>query len=63
MVASNLPRAEAEKASMGSRQPPGRFVSADRIGDLVAFLCGRRHDRRGHFNRRWLERSVVFFAY
>ncbi|MFI5031704.1 MAG: 3-hydroxybutyrate dehydrogenase [Reyranellales bacterium] len=40
MATSNLPRAEAEKAFMGSRQPSGRFVSADRIGGLVAFLCG-----------------------
>jgi 3-hydroxybutyrate dehydrogenase len=37
---SNLPRAEAEKAFMGSRQPSGRFVSPDRIAGLVAFLCG-----------------------
>jgi 3-hydroxybutyrate dehydrogenase len=40
MATSNLPCAEAEKAFMGSRQPSGRFVSADRIGGLVAFLCG-----------------------
>jgi 3-hydroxybutyrate dehydrogenase len=40
MAKENLSRAEAEKAFMGSRQPSGRFVSADRIGGLVAFLCG-----------------------
>jgi 3-hydroxybutyrate dehydrogenase len=40
MAKEKLPRAEAEKAFMGSRQPSGRFVSADRIGGLVAFLCG-----------------------
>jgi 3-hydroxybutyrate dehydrogenase len=40
MATSNLPRAEAEKAFMGSRQPSGRFVSPDRIAGLVAFLCG-----------------------
>ena len=40
MAKANLPRAEAEKAFMGSRQPSGRFVSPDRIADLVAFLCG-----------------------
>jgi 3-hydroxybutyrate dehydrogenase len=40
MAKENLPRAEAEKAFMGSRQPSGRFVAADRIGGLVAFLCG-----------------------
>ena len=40
MAKENLPRAEAEKVFMGSRQPSGRFVAADRIGGLVAFLCG-----------------------
>ena len=40
MATSNLSRAEAEKAFMGSRQPSGRFVSPDRIAGLVAFLCG-----------------------
>jgi 3-hydroxybutyrate dehydrogenase len=40
MAKENLPRAEAEKAFMGSRQPSGRFVSPDRIAGLVAFLCG-----------------------
>jgi 3-hydroxybutyrate dehydrogenase len=40
MATANLPRAEAEKAFMGSRQPSGRFVSPDRIAGLVAFLCG-----------------------
>ncbi|MBN9088784.1 MAG: SDR family oxidoreductase [Reyranella sp.] len=40
MAKEKLPRAEAEKLFMGSRQPSGRFVAADRIGGLVAFLCG-----------------------
>jgi 3-hydroxybutyrate dehydrogenase len=40
MAREKLTRAEAEKAFMGSRQPSGRFVAADRIGGLVAFLCG-----------------------
>jgi 3-hydroxybutyrate dehydrogenase len=40
MATSNLPRDEAEKAFMGSRQPSGRFVSPDRIAGFVAFLCG-----------------------
>ena len=40
MAKENLPRDEAEKAFMGSRQPSGRFVAAERIGGLVTFLCG-----------------------
>ena len=40
MAKENLPRAEAEKAFMGSRQPSGRFVAAERVGGLVTFLCG-----------------------
>jgi len=40
MAKSNLPRAEAEKEFMGSRQPSGRFVAPERIAGLVAFLCG-----------------------
>ena len=40
MAESNLPRAEAEKEFMGSRQPSGRFVAPERIAGLVAFLCG-----------------------
>jgi len=39
MAKENLPRAEAEKAFMGSRQPSGRFVAPERIAGLVAFLC------------------------
>jgi len=40
MAKENLPRDEAVKAFMGSRQPSGRFVSPERVAGLVAFLCG-----------------------
>jgi 3-hydroxybutyrate dehydrogenase len=40
MAREKLPRAEAEKAFMGSRQPSGRFVASERIAGLAAFLCG-----------------------
>lgn len=40
MARENLPHDEAVKAFMGSRQPSGRFVSAERVAGLVAFLCG-----------------------
>ena len=63
MAKENLPRDEAEKAFMGSRQPSGRFVSPERVAGLVAFLCGPDGADTtgvGHFHRRRLERSVVF---
>jgi 3-hydroxybutyrate dehydrogenase len=40
MARENLPRADAEKAFMGSRQPSGRFVAPERVAGLIAFLCG-----------------------
>ena len=40
MAREKLPRDEAVKAFMGSRQPSGRFVSPERVAGLVAFLCG-----------------------
>lgn len=40
MAKEKLPRAEAERAFMGTRQPSGRFVAPERVAGLVAFLCG-----------------------
>jgi 3-hydroxybutyrate dehydrogenase len=40
MAKEKLPREEAEKAFMGSRQPSGRFVAPERVAGLIAFLCG-----------------------
>lgn len=40
MTRENLPRDEAVKAFMGTRQPSGRFVAPERVAGLVAFLCG-----------------------
>jgi 3-hydroxybutyrate dehydrogenase len=40
MAKEKLPRDEAVKSFMGSRQPSGRFVSPERVAGLVAFLCG-----------------------
>lgn len=36
----NLPREQAVKAFMGTRQPSGRFVTPERVAGTVAFLCG-----------------------
>ena len=40
MAKEKLPREQAERAFMGSRQPSGRFVAPDRVAGLIAFLCG-----------------------
>lgn len=40
MQREKLPREEAVKAFMASRQPSGRFVEPDRVAGLAAFLCG-----------------------
>ncbi len=40
MERERLPREQAVKAFMASRQPSGRFVEPDRVAGLVAFLCG-----------------------
>ena len=40
MASEGLPREQAVRAFMGSRQPSGRFVSPERVAGLVAFLCG-----------------------
>jgi 3-hydroxybutyrate dehydrogenase len=37
---SGLSRGEAERAFLASRQPSGRFVAPERVGALVALLCG-----------------------
>ena len=40
MAKEGLPRDQAERAFMASRQPSGRFVQADRVAGLAVFLCG-----------------------
>lgn len=40
MVKEGLPRDDAVRAFMTSRQPSGRFVSMDGVAALAAFLCG-----------------------
>jgi 3-hydroxybutyrate dehydrogenase len=40
MAKEKLPREQAEKAFMGTRQPSGRFVAPERVAGLIAFLCG-----------------------
>jgi 3-hydroxybutyrate dehydrogenase len=39
MAKDKLPRDEAVKAFMGSRQPSGRFVSPEGVAGLVTFPC------------------------
>lgn len=40
MAKEGLPREEAERVFMSSRQPSGRFVGMDGVAGLAAFLCG-----------------------
>jgi len=40
MAKEGLPREQAVRAFMASRQPSGRFVAPERAAGLVAFLCG-----------------------
>lgn len=40
MAKEKLPREEAEKKFMGTRQPSGRFVAPERVAGMIAFLCG-----------------------
>lgn len=40
MAKEGLPREEAERAFMSSRQPSGRFVGLEGVAGLAAFLCG-----------------------
>lgn len=40
MVREGLPREEAERVFMSSRQPSGRFVGMEGVAGLAAFLCG-----------------------
>jgi 3-hydroxybutyrate dehydrogenase len=40
MAQSGLSREDAERAFLASRQPSGKFVSAERVAALVALLCG-----------------------
>ena len=35
-----IPRDEAERRFLSSKQPTGRFIGADGVAALVAFLCG-----------------------
>ena len=35
-----IPRGEAERRFLSSKQPSGRFIGADGVAALVAFLCG-----------------------
>jgi len=35
-----IPRVEAERRFLASKQPTGRFIGADGVAALVAFLCG-----------------------
>ena len=40
MATQGLPREEAERVFMSSRQPSGRFVGMEGVAGLAAFLCG-----------------------
>lgn len=39
-AAQSIPRDEAERRFLSTKQPTGRFVSADGVAALVVFLCG-----------------------
>jgi len=40
MAAEGVGREEAERRFFAGRQPTGRFVAADHVASLIAFLCG-----------------------
>jgi 3-hydroxybutyrate dehydrogenase len=40
MVAEGVPREEAERRFFAGKQPTGRFIAADHVASLIAFLCG-----------------------
>jgi 3-hydroxybutyrate dehydrogenase len=40
MAAEGLSRAEAERRFFAGKQPTGRFIAADNVASLIAFLCG-----------------------
>jgi len=39
MSAEGLSRADADKRFLGGKQPTGRFIGADNVAQLIAFLC------------------------
>jgi 3-hydroxybutyrate dehydrogenase len=40
MAAQSLTREEAERRFFSTKQPTGKFISADRVAALMVFLCG-----------------------
>ena len=40
MTAQSLTREEAERRFFATKQPTGRFISADQVAALMVFLCG-----------------------
>jgi 3-hydroxybutyrate dehydrogenase len=40
MAAEGVSRAEAERRFFAGKQPTGRFIAADHVASLIAFLCG-----------------------
>jgi 3-hydroxybutyrate dehydrogenase len=40
MAAEKIPRAQAEQRFLVSKQPTGRFISAEHVAALIVFLCG-----------------------
>ena len=40
MAAESLSRADAEQRFLGSKQPGGRFISAEDVAGMMLFLCG-----------------------
>ncbi len=40
MASEGIPRAEAEQRFLASRQPGGRFITAEDVAEMMLFLCG-----------------------
>jgi 3-hydroxybutyrate dehydrogenase len=40
MAAESISRAEAEQRFLASKQPGGRFISAEDVAGMMLFLCG-----------------------
>jgi 3-hydroxybutyrate dehydrogenase len=40
VAAERVSREEAERRFFAGKQPTGRFIPADHVASLIAFLCG-----------------------
>ncbi len=61
MAAEGVAREEAERRFFAGKQPTGRFIPAEHVASLIAFLCGPEGadiTGSGTADRRWLVGDV-----